>query len=291
VRPEVDSGAPPEPPRRENEDPTDWLDRFPRWRVFWRIEREMGTALTGRWSVALAIALLSSLVSAVVERTSQGRVSGPPPAWGAVIVRAAGTGVVVYVGVGAMIFCASLLRYYVRQDRIWKLELLGTTERVVIGLICQVDDPPVALETLARVDGAVKLPLGRVVNVKHWMMRSREWPTGLQFWLIESPPAAGKYRVRAYGETPQRRRYEIARATFIVGSDPRKASPLCRQSRGMGHGAPNRLRSARRRQVPRRFGSPDLHRVSPVEAGDIPGLADRSMATARPAQPPRLVDG
>jgi hypothetical protein len=133
------------------------------------------------------------------------------------------SGVGALMAVVLLIFIWLLAWYRLRGDRAWKVvwsfkaseRLPGVHTRIDgLNLICDVA-PPISVSALGDVEAVLRSPRGEYRRMPHRGMSGDSHvlgfsPGGLIGW------EHGVYEVRWYGTTTRRRRYEIARSTYML---------------------------------------------------------------------------
>lgn len=198
------------------------VQRFPRWRVWWRILDATETTL-GSVPVVLAVPTFSALVGTALA------VSHPADVirHGLVVHQASFGSALLWAVIGGAgslflilvaIFAAHITRYWLRGDPVWEVgwsmrrERKGSISSTTNGiqLLCRAV-PPVKTSVLGHVEAVVRLPDGTYVYTKQ--------PAGIQGddrsqslgFIAVGEITAGIYEVRWYGTNARRRQYEITR--------------------------------------------------------------------------------
>jgi hypothetical protein len=199
------------------------VERFPRWRVWWRAYYSTEATL-GSLPVALVIPTLAALIGAAWAASHPSEVVRRglvvhQASFGDALATALVGGVVGLVALVALVFAGTLAWYRLAGDRVWKaaLELYyqerpsGVRTSYSSAMLQCTAVPPVNVSALGHVEAVVRLPTGRFLTMPQSGMR--DGPDGIGF----PPTGAGKplpgvYEVRWYGTRQARRLQELARA-------------------------------------------------------------------------------
>jgi hypothetical protein len=140
---------------------------------------------------------------------------------GHTIIAALGSGVGVYALVAGFIALKALVRYRLSGDPLWTPKGEQGRDRLTFEIECDAD-PPVDVSVLRFVDASVRVPSGEVVPVSGRHVYKNDSPP-TRWFHFPREVALGPYEVCWYGTTIHRKRYEIARAAFMV--EPLKDGP------------------------------------------------------------------
>ena len=194
--------------------------RFPRFRVWWRIYNATENVLASL-PVVLLLPTLAALVGAAYAASHPSSPHGT--SFGSALVGALISGAGTLIAVVLLIFFWLLAWYRLRGDRVWKVAWgfkasehpPGIHSRVDgLSLICDTA-PPINVSALGDVEAVLRSPRGEYRKIPHHGMRGDSNSLGF------SPGSLigwerGVYEVRWYGTTGRRRRYELARAKYML---------------------------------------------------------------------------
>ena len=199
------------------------MDRFPRWRVWWRAYYSTETTLS-RLPVLLLLPTVAALVgtswaaSHPADDVRHGLVVHQTSFGGALVTAVIG-GLVGLLGVVLLVFVGTLAWYRLRRDSAWKAEMEfhfqerpnGITSSGSSVRLVSTSKPPTEILTLGHVEAVLKAPSHSFLAVSKLAMGGG--PTGIGFApFLGGRPEAGTYEVRWYAMRQGRHLQEVTRA-------------------------------------------------------------------------------
>ncbi len=199
------------------------VERFPRWRLFWRYEEAAVRTVShpvftiaGLFAGAIAgITLGLERSVAVVDRGDHLIV--PEPSVGYVLLRVAGGGALGIAAVLLLGFLWAWARYRIRGDRAWGLVCSGFDGEGVLRVVLQ-SKVKFQLPSLGDMECFVKTPAGATFSSQD--VNGRLNPQGWGFRFVDLPRERGTYRARFYATENRLRHHEIARCKARITLPP-----------------------------------------------------------------------